>query len=128
MAISKFKLAMKAIGGALNPFGSAAASVADYLLDVTNNALKSIDKSNKERIQAVLNTVKKVLAILRAIEWLIPTKWQTAYGKTLQAVGMVAEALADMEIGRNEPELIRQAFEEAVEAWKGPDDNTCVEM
>ena len=127
MAISKFKLAMKAIGGALNPFGSAAASVADYLLDVTNNAIKNIDKSNKERIQAVLNTVKKVLAILRAIEWLIPTKWQTAYGKTISAVGMAADALADMEIARNEPELIAQAFAAAVAEWKGPDDKTCVE-
>ena len=39
MAISKFTLTMKAIGGALNPFGSAAASVADYLLDVTNKCV-----------------------------------------------------------------------------------------
>jgi len=33
-----------------------------------------------------------------------------------------------MEIGRNEPELISKAFEAAVLAWKGGDDETCVEM
>lgn len=128
MAISKFKLTMAAIGGALNPFGSAAESIADYLLDVSNNALKSIDGSNKTRIRAVLNTVKKTLSILKAVAWLIPTKWQTAYGKTLFAVEMAADALADMEIAKNEPALISKAFADAVAEWKGPDDNTCVEL
>ena len=127
MAISKFKLAMKAIGGALNPFGSAAGSVADYLLDVLNNALKNLDKDNKEKMQAVLNMAKKVMSILKAVAWLIPTKWQTAYGKTLEAVSMAVDALEDMEIVKNEPEIISQAFSDAVAAWKGPDDATCVE-
>ena len=59
MAISKFKLTMAAIGGALNPFGSAAESIADYLLDgctVLLN-LEAVEKSEVLRMLDFLNGV-----------------------------------------------------------------------
>ena len=120
MDISKFKIAWKYIFGGIG-------SVVDYLLDILNSALAQIDPSKKEQIQAVLNLARRVLSVLEALKWLCPTKWQTAYELTIKAVEAVVDALSDLQITKEEFEKVREAFEAAVKAWKGEDDETCVD-
>lgn len=118
MNISKFKIAIKYLFGGMG-------SVVDYLLDVLNAALAKIDPENRAKVQAALNIAEKVLATLIALKWLCPTKWQTAYGETVEAVNAVIDALADLKLEAAELTNIRDAFNAAVMAWKLPDDDTC---
>lgn len=120
MNISKIKIAWKYLWGGMG-------DVVDYLLDVLNNALAAIDPAKKEKTVAALNVARRVLATLNALQWLCPTKWQIAYGETVEAVEAVIDALLDLQLTYEELEKIRKEFAEAVAAWKGPDDETCVE-
>ena len=105
MDISKFKIAWKLVFGGMG-------SVVDYLLDILNKALAALDPAKKEKIQAVLNLARRVLAALTALEWLCPTN---------------CDALDDLTLTAEELERIKTDFEEAVKAWKSPDDETCVD-
>lgn len=127
MNISRIKLAWKALTGFLNPWGSVAANIADYALDVLNSAIAGLSIGKKERILAVLNTAVRVLAVLRAVQWLCPTKWQSAYLETIAAVSGVCDALEDLQLSMEELTSVRSKFEAAVKAWKSPDDETCVD-
>lgn len=118
LEISKFKLAWKYLFGG-------AANVAEYLLELLNSALASIPEGGAANCQAVLNYSKKILATLKAFQWLIPTKWQMAYEKTLEAVGKAVEALTDLQLSSEEIANVYDACVVAVEAWKGEDDETC---
>ena len=89
MNISKFKIVIKYI------FGGTSA-VVEYVLGVVNKALSSVDTSSKEKVQALLNTLLKANATLKAIAWLVPTKWQTAYGKTLDSIFSIVMMLEDL--------------------------------
>lgn len=125
--MSKLKLGWKVVTGFLNPWGSVAGNVADYVLGLLNDALAKIDPARKEQIQAALNVAKKVAATLSAMSWLCPTKWQTAYGKTIVAVREVVYGLEDLQITPGELTDVRIKFAAAVSAWRGDDDETCVE-
>lgn len=127
MNISRIKLAWKALTGFLNPWGSVAANIADYALGVLNTAIAGLSVGKKERIMAVLNTAMRVLAVLRAVQWLCPTKWQSAYLETIIAVSDVCDALEDLQLTMEELTSVRSKFEAAVKAWKSPDDETCVD-
>ena len=131
MNISKFKIVWKAITGFLNPFSSATAKVfeyvADCVLDTINSTLGSIGEPNKAKIQACLNIAEKGLAVLTAIKFLCPTKWQTAYTSSVAALLAVTNALSDLNVTEAELSGIAKAFDEAVKAWKSPDDDTCVD-
>ena len=120
MNISKLKIVWKWITGGMG-------SVADYLLDVLNDALMKVDGNNKQKVQAVLNIADRVLSTLMALKWLCPTKWQTAYSETVVAVGDVVGALQDLKIEMHELEKLRDRFATVVEEWKSPDDETCVD-
>ena len=119
MKISKLKLAWhyltKGIGG-----------VADYLLEMLNAALASIDPANKAKVQSCLNVATAVLSTLIALQWLCPVKWQTSYKETVEAVAEVVGALEDLNITAEELARVQKEFNEAVAAWQGPDDETCV--
>lgn len=120
LEISKLKLLWKLLTGG-------AASVASYVLDLINNALAGLDASDKASVQAVLNFATKALATLNAFAWLIPTKWQTAYLKTIVAVQSICNALDDLTLTVDELTQIRDDFAAAVAAWNGDDedDETC---
>ncbi len=118
LEISKFKLAWKYLFGG-------AANVAEYLLELLNSALASIPEGGAANCQAVLNYAKKILSTLKAFQWLIPVKWQTAYEKTLEAVGKAVEALTDLQLTSEEIASVYDACVAAVDAWKGEDDETC---
>ena len=126
MNISKTRLIWEAVKGAVNPWGSAFGNIVDYLLGLLNGALAKIKDGDKQKVQAALNIALKVLATLKAVKWLCPTKWQTAYGETIEALEAVVESLPDLELLPEELERIGKEFKEAVEAWKSPDDETCV--
>lgn len=119
MEISKIKLAWKYLTGGVG-------NVVDYLLDVLSNALQSLNDTTKAKMYGVLNCAEKVLATLMALKWLCPTKWQTAYAKTITAVDVVVVSLEDLNITREEFDKILGEFNSAVAAWKGEDDETCV--
>ena len=120
MKISKIKVVWKLITGGVG-------SVVDYLLDLLNAALAKIDPAQKAKIQAVLNLAKQVLSFLNLLQPLCPQKWQTAYAKTIEAVETLIDVLSDFNITSEELEKIKKEFEAAIKAWKGEDDETCVD-
>lgn len=120
MNISKFKIVWKYLFGGTS-------SVVEYVLGVLNKALSSIGETSKEKVQACLNTAIRVLAVLTAIKWLVPTKWQTAYGNTIFAVQGVVDSLSDLEITKDELTTVADRCKAALDAWKSPDDDTCVD-
>ena len=120
MEVSKLKIAWKYLFGGIG-------SVVDYLLEVLNNALASISAGNKAKVQAALNIAQKVLSTLAVMKWLCPTKWQTAYAETVEAVNTVIVAIDDFDLTIDELSKVRREFEEAVAAWKADDDATCVD-
>lgn len=125
--MSKFALTWAAIKGALNPFGSIFDSVTAYVLGRVNAALNAIDVGRREKIQAALNIAQKALSVMQAVRFLCPTKWQTAYVDTLDAVYNVVTALDDLHLTIEELSNVRTKFEKAYASWNGPDDETCVD-
>lgn len=118
--ISTFKMILKYLTGGVG-------GVVDYLLDLLNAALAKVDPANKAKIQAALNIAEKVLAALVALKWLCPTRWQTAYTETIEAVNCAIEALSDLQLTADELKRIQADFAEAIAAWKAPDDETCAD-
>lgn len=125
--MSKLELGWKVLTGFIIPWESVAGNIADYGLDLLNSAIHKLDPENKAKIQAVLNLAKKVLSVLNTASCLCPTKWQTAYGETVKAVSTVADSLSDLTLTQEECASIAKDFNEAVIAWKSPDDNTCLD-
>lgn len=120
MNISKFTVVIKYI------FGGTSA-VVEYVLGVLNKALSSISEESKGKVQGVLNTAIRVLAVLTAIKWLVPTKWQTAFGNTIFAVQGVVDSLSDLAITKDELAIVADKCKAALDAWRTPDDETCVD-
>lgn len=125
--MSKIKLAWSAFCGFINPCKSIGESVCDYALGVLKTALGSLSDATKARIQATLNTAERVLAVLQAVKWLIPTKWQTAYSATIEAVTETIDSLRDLEITTTELATVTERYNAAYLAWMSPDDETCEE-
>ncbi len=120
MNISTIKIAFKYIFGGVS-------GVVEYLLGVLNAALAGMNEATKQRVQGALNLAHKVLATLTAIKWLCPTKWQTAYKATVDAVAEAVAALEDLEITTDEVAVIHDRTKAALDAWKLPDDDTCID-
>lgn len=126
MDISKFKIAWKYLFGGMD-------SVMEYLLEIANKALAAIDPADRAKIAAAYNTIDRVLAVLVALKWLCPTKWQSAYGATVTAVEVTLKMLEDFAITPAELSKVKDAFNAAVLAWRGGDvpdtdvDFSCVE-
>lgn len=119
MKVSKLKLAWEYLWSGMG-------GVVTYLLGLLNSALDSIEPENKKKIQGALNVADAVLSALSAFQWLCPVKWQTAYRETIEAVISVTASLSDLSLTQTELDGIRKEFSEAVAAWNGPDDDTCV--
>ena len=120
MNISKFKLAWTFL------FGGGVTGVIDYVLGVLTTALASLTDTTKAKIQAVLNTALKVLNVLNALKWLVPTKWQTAYLATINAVDYCVNSLTDLGLTKDELTAICDKTNAAVKEWQSDDDETCV--
>ena len=121
MNISYVKIAWNYLTGG-------AGKVADYLLDLVNNALSKIDPNRKETVSAAINTAMKCMGVLDAIAWLVPTKWQRAYRHTLDALECTITILDDFTITPEELWAAKAKYEFAVKSWKEPDDPTCVTL
>ncbi len=120
-SISKFKIVMSFL------FGGGASGVIEYVLGVLKNALAGMSDATKEKVQAALNLSLKVLSILEAVRILVPTKWQTAYAKTVEAVKETVSSLTDLDLTKDELDIICDRVTAAIAAWKSPDDETCVD-
>ncbi len=116
--MSRLKLLIKLVFGIGN--------AVSYALEVLNRAIAAIDPAKKEKIQHALNVAEQVLSVLQTLKFLCPTKWQTAYAKSVLAVQKVVFALADLVITEEELKNIASDFDAAVIAWNGDDDETCV--
>ena len=120
MNISKLTIAFKYIFGGMG-------SVVGYLLDILNNALNSIDPENKKKIRSAANIALKVASTLKTLQFLCPTKWQSAYMSTIGSVECVIYALDDFKLEEYELQAIQDDFKKTIIAWKGDDDETCVD-
>ena len=125
--MNKIEITWTALKGLLNPFGSVFESLADYALGRVNAALGAIDTNRREKVVAALNVADKALALMDAIAWLCPTRWQIAYRLTVDAVQAVCAALTDLQITVDELSEIRARFWKATSEWQSPDDETCVD-
>lgn len=121
MNISRFKLVMSFL------FGGGISGVVEYVLGVLKRALDGLTDTTKAKIQAALNLSMKVLSILEAVRILVPTKWQTAYAKTIEAVKETVSSLSDLDLTKDELGIICDRVTAAIDAWKSPDDETCVD-
>ncbi len=121
MNISKFKIVMSFL------FGGGVSGVIEYALGVLKRALDGLTDTTKEKIQAALNLSMKVLSILEFCKILVPTKWQTAYAKTVEAVQEAVKSLSDLDLTKGELDIICDRVTAAIAAWKSPDDETCVD-
>ena len=120
MNISTIKIAFKYLFGGVS-------GVVEYLLGVLNAALAGMTEANRQRVQGALNLSQKVLATLTALKWLCPTKWQTAYKATVDAVAEAVAALEDLELTTDEVSVVADRVKAALDAWKQPDDETCAD-
>ena len=120
MNISTTKIVIKYLFGGVS-------GVVEYLLGVLNAALAGMTEANRQRVQGALNLAQKVLATLNALKWLCPTKWQTAYKATVDAVAEAVAALEDLEITTDEVAIVSDRMKAALNAWKQPDDETCID-
>lgn len=116
--MSRLKLLIKLIFG----IGSAVS----YALEMLNRAIAAIDPAKKEKIQHALNVAEQVLSVMQTLKFLCPTKWRTAYAKSVLAVQQVVFALADLALTPEELKKISSEFNAAVLEWNGDDDETCV--
>ena len=121
MNISKFKLVMSFL------FGGGVSGVVEYALGVLKRALDGLTDTTRTKIQAVLNLSLKVPSILEVCKILVPVKWQTAYAKTVDAVKETVAALSDLDLTKDELDVICDRVTAAIAAWKSPDDETCVD-
>lgn len=121
MNISTFKLVMSFL------FGGGVSGIIEYALGVLKRALDGLTYTTKAKIQAALNLSMKVLSILEAVKILVPTKWQSAYAKTIEAVKETVSALSDLDLTKDELDIICGRVTAAIDAWKSPDDETCVD-
>ena len=121
MNISKFKLVISFL------FGGGVSGVIEYALGVLKRALDGLTDATRTKIQAALNLALKVLSVLEAVRILVPTKWQTAYAKTIEAVKETVSSLSDLDLTKDELGIICDRVTAAIAAWKSPDDETCVD-
>lgn len=121
MNISKFKLIISFL------FGGGVSGVVEYALGVLKRALDGLTDTTRTKIQSALNLSMKVLSILEAVKILVPTKWQTAYAKTIEAVKETVKSLSDLDLTKDELDVICDRVTAAIDAWKSPDDETCVD-
>ena len=121
MNISKFKLVISFL------FGGGVSGVIEYALGVLKRALDGLTDATRTKIQAALNLALKVLSVLEAVRILVPTKWQTAYAKTIEAVKETVSSLSDLDLTKDELGIICDRVTAAIDAWKSPDDETCVD-
>lgn len=131
MNISAWRIVWEALKGALNPWGSAGGNIADYVLGRVNESLAEACvgacTGRKDKLRRAFNTVEKALGTLHAFAWLVPTRWQTAFNATVEALERVTCSLSDMKLTTEELAELRDSFKRSVAAWKGPDDDTCLE-
>lgn len=121
MNISKFKLVMSFL------FGGGVSGVIEYALGVLKRTFDGLTDTTRTKIQAALNLSMKVLSVLEAVRILVPTKWQTAYAKTVEAVKETVSALSDLDLTKDELTIICDRVTAAIDEWKSPDDETCVD-
>lgn len=121
MNISKFKLVMSFL------FGGGVSGVIEYALGVLKRTFDGLTDTTRTKIQAALNLSMKVLSVLEAVRILVPTKWQTAYAKTVEAVKDTVSALSDLDLTKDELTIICDRVTAAIDAWESPDDETCVD-
>ena len=116
MKISYLKLAIKFLFGGRE-------AVLDYVLDIANNCVAALSDANKEKVQAVVAALNRLLALCdRLLTW-CPAKWRTQFLNVTLCIGCVANAAEDLEITKDELAEIADKFKIAYADWR-TDDST----
>lgn len=108
-------------------FGGGVNGIVEEQLKALRDYLAGLGDVTREKVRGALNLSLKVLSVLKAVQILVPTKWQTAYDKTLDAVQCAVAALEDLDVTRDELDIIVDRVTAAYDAWRGEDDETCVD-
>lgn len=114
MYISKLTIIWKYLTGGRE-------AVLDYALGVANNLAENLDAHKKENVSSYLGLATKILSAMEKLAWLVPEKWQVAYGKTLFAFTDLVVALEDFKITAEEVERVTKNVKEAYEYWMADD-------
>lgn len=115
MHISKLTIIWKYLTGGRE-------AVLDYALGVANNLAANLDAHKKENVSSYLGLATKILSAMEKLAWLVPEKWQVAYGKTLFAFTDLVVALEDFKVTTEEVERVTKNVKEAYEYWMADDD------
>ena len=97
-------------------------AVLDYALGVANNLAENLDAHKKENVSSYLGLATKILSAMEKLAWLVPEKWNVAYGKTLFAFTDLVVALEDFKVTTEEVERVTTEFKEAYAYWMSPDE------
>lgn len=92
--------------------------VIDYVIDVANNAVNGLNESSKDKVREVFDAIGKILSTARSMYWLVPSKWQSAFSATLEALDGVRAACDDMAVSREELDAIVVSWAKAYSAWR----------
>ncbi len=108
-------------------FGGGVNGIIEEKLKSLRDYLAGLGDVTREKVRGALNLSLKVLSVLKAIQIFVPAKWQVAYDKTLDAVQCAVSALEDLDLARDELDIIVDRVTAAYDAWRGEDDETCVD-
>ena len=111
ISISKFKILWKFLFGGKE-------AVLDYVIDVANNLFVKLAEAKQEQVKGYLAQAQKILATMQSVKWLCPSKWQEAYGDTVEAFKTVVVALSDLNVTTEEIKDCYAAFMTAYAAWR----------
>ena len=114
ISISKFKILWKFLFGGKE-------AVLDYVIDVANNLLAKLADAEQKQVKDYLAQAQKILATMQSVKWLCPSKWQEAYGDTVEAFETVVTALNDLNVSTEEIKDCYAAFKTAYSAWRADD-------
>lgn len=108
-------------------FGGGVSGIIEEQLQALRDYLAGLGDVTREKVRGALNLALKSLSVLKAVQIFVPAKWQTAYAKTLEAVQCAVSALEDLDLTRDELDIIVDKVTAAYDAWRGDDDETCVD-
>ena len=111
MNISKLTIVWKFLTGGRE-------AVLDYLIDLANNLFAKLAEAKQEQVKGYLAQAQKILATMQGVKWLCPSKWQDAYGETVEAFETVVTALSDLNVTTEEIKDCYAAFMTAYAAWR----------
>lgn len=93
-------------------------AVADYLLDIANNAVQKLIDGNKEKWDGAYSTLTKVAKFLDCLGWVLPKSWVADYNRVAGCIETILLALEDGKLTSEEAKEIGEKFRLAYAGWR----------